>query len=89
MPQIRLLDVSDPWRMKTIQTYAMTPLGGASQVGPHVIKICEKRGIMAVSTYFVTIPGEQGAGLVWGERGEVLLQGCGPEFVVICLSGIL
>jgi hypothetical protein len=62
--------VSDPYRWKTIQTYAMTPLGGASSVGPHVIKICEKRGIMAVTTYFVSIAGEAG-GVTEGATARV------------------
>jgi hypothetical protein len=60
--------------MKTIQTYVMKPLGDSKHVGPHVIKICEKRGIMALTTYFVSIEGRCGGGAAAGGLSRVWHQ---------------
>jgi hypothetical protein len=55
--QITLLDIANKNKIRAIQKVKLTGMD-APVAGPHVIKIDEKQGLMAVGTYFVDVPGE-------------------------------
>jgi len=54
IPQMRLIDVSDPYKLKTLDTYQLTGV----KPGAHVVKFDTNTWTAALATYLLDIPGK-------------------------------